>query len=142
MIKNCGCGIKGTKFLCNKNDWQNRQRLKVIYYKNTLPIETTYTYYKNHLLKNVTYPEFAGANTTSYTYDGNGNMTQKTDAKNQTITYAYDGNNCLIKKVYMFLQIFVVFSFLPSIKNKYIDSKNTPIHINESAKLNKGQPII
>lgn len=79
---------------------KDSQRTKVTYYKNSTPIDTTYTYYKNHLLKSVTYPGFAGTNTTNYTYDGNGNMTQKTDAKSQTITYTYDKNNRLTLKTY------------------------------------------
>jgi YD repeat-containing protein len=33
-------------------------------------------------------------------YDGNGNLTSKTDAKSQTISYQYDNNNRLIGKSY------------------------------------------
>jgi len=35
-----------------------------------------------------------------YSYDGNGNVTQKTDNRNISITYGYDQMNRLVSKTY------------------------------------------
>ncbi|MEW6026870.1 MAG: RHS repeat-associated core domain-containing protein [Planctomycetota bacterium] len=75
-------------------------RTSITYYRDTAPIYTYYTYYKNHLLKTTTLPGFSGTNTTTYWYDGNGNLTAKTDANGNTISYTYDANNRLAGKTY------------------------------------------
>jgi len=69
-------------------------------------IDTTYTYYKNHLLWTTTYPGYDSSdpvngnvnNVTTNIYDANGNLLTKTDGKG-TITYYYDDNNRLTSKV-------------------------------------------
>jgi RHS repeat-associated protein len=75
-------------------------RIKVTYKQGVggSDIDTTYTYYNNHLLESTTYPGFSGNNTSWNYYDGNGNLTSKTDAKGQTIYYTFDNNNRLTNK--------------------------------------------
>ncbi|MEK7309971.1 MAG: RHS repeat-associated core domain-containing protein [Planctomycetota bacterium] len=75
-------------------------RTKVTYYHGSTAIDTTYTYYNNHLLWVTTMPGYNGLqNVTTNSYDGNGNLTSKTDARNQTIVYTYDFNNRLTGKL-------------------------------------------
>mgnify|MGYP001613144782 CR=1 FL=1 len=77
-------------------------RTDVWYVRNGGEVNTHYTYYKNHLLHTTDYPGFGGVrNVTANVYDANGNLTSKTDAKNQTINYTtYDKNNRLTTKTY------------------------------------------
>ncbi|MEW6026192.1 MAG: RHS repeat-associated core domain-containing protein [Planctomycetota bacterium] len=73
-------------------------RTQLTYYRNGLPVDTLYTYYRNHLLWTTDLPGFAGRNVTTNVYDGNGNLVSKTDAKGQEIVYTYDKNNRMTGK--------------------------------------------
>ncbi|MEW6027538.1 MAG: RHS repeat-associated core domain-containing protein, partial [Planctomycetota bacterium] len=76
-------------------------RTSVAYYRQSTPIYTNYTYYLNHLLEVTDLPGYNGLrNVTTNSYDGNGNLTAKTDANGNTINYQYDNNNRLTAKNY------------------------------------------
>jgi RHS repeat-associated protein len=95
-VINAKGGNNYTRYEYNKDG----NKTKVIYYKTDHEVETSYTYYNNHLLHTTTYPGFSGSNTTTNVYDANGNLYTKTDAKNQVTTHSYDYNNRLTGKSY------------------------------------------
>ena len=75
-------------------------RTSIAYYRDATLIYTNYSYYLNHLLETTDLPGFSGRNTTTNTYDGNGNLVTKLDANGTPISYGYDNNNRLTGKFY------------------------------------------
>jgi RHS repeat-associated protein len=76
----------------------NRTSIK---YRDSDQVETTYTFYKNNLLKDTVYPGYGDvSNTTHNLCDKNGNLIEQIDAKGNTTTFTYDDNNRLTGKTY------------------------------------------